>query len=93
MKEEKFPHTRNPFTGRDREWARGGGGELQSHGGECSNRGVGGKVEKFPHRGSVPTSTQQPERFVCLDWGWELRLRRWRSEPRERNGDGCVNTA
>ena len=28
----------------------GGGGKLQSHGGEGSNRGAGGKVERFLHR-------------------------------------------
>ena len=25
--------------------------------------------------------------------GWELRLWLWRSDPRERTGVGCVNTA
>ena len=41
------------------------GGKLQSHRGEHSNRGAEGKVERFPHRGSVLTSTHQPERLVC----------------------------
>ena len=45
---------------------------------------------------SVPTSTHQPERLVCspagVGGGWELRLR-LRSDPRERTGVGCVNTA
>ena len=72
-------------------------GKLQSHGGECSNRGAEGKEERFPHRGSVPSSTQQPERLVCspagAGGGWELRLRLRRSDPRERTGVGCVNTA
>ena len=75
----------------------GWGGKLRSHGGEHSNRGAEGKVERFLHRGSVPTRTHQPERLVCLhagvDGGWELRLRLWRSDPRERTGVGCVNTA
>ena len=75
----------------------GGGGKLRSHGGERSNRGAEGKVEGFPHRGSVPTSTHQPERLVCspagAGGGWELRLRLWRSDPRERTGVGCMNTA
>ena len=75
----------------------GGGGKLRSHGGECSNRGAEGKAERFPHRGSVPNSTHQPERLVCsparAGWGWELRLRLRRSDPRERTGVGCVNTA
>ena len=74
-----------------------GGGKLQSHGGEHSNRGAEGKVERFPHRISVPTSTHQPERLVCsparAGEDWELRLGLRRSDPRERTGVGCVNTA
>ena len=94
MKEEKFPHTRKPL-----HWWRWGvaGGKLQSQGGECINRGAEGKVERFLHRGSVPTSTHQPERLVCspagAGGGWELRLGLRRSDPRERTGVGCVNTA
>ena len=94
MKEEKFPHAREPFTSRNRGWV---GGKLQSHRGEHSNRGAEGKTERFPHRGSVPTSTHQPERLVCSLTGlgrvWELRLGLWRSDPRESTGVGCVNTA
>ena len=56
-----------------------------------------GKVGRFPHRGSVLTSTHQPERLVCspaeAGGGWELRLGLRRSDPRERTGVGCVNTA
>ena len=74
-----------------------GGGKLQSHGGERSNRGAESKAERFPHRGAVPTSTHQPERLVCsparAGGDWELRLRPWRSNPRERTGVSCVNTA
>ena len=74
----------------------GGGGKLRSHEGECSNRGAEGKVERFPHRGSVPTSTHQPERLVCSPAGaggvWELRLGLL-SDPRERTGVGGVSTA
>ena len=80
-------------------WAEtsgGRGGKLQSHGGERHNRSVGGKVERIPHRGSVQTSTHQPERLVCsptwMGRGWELRLR-LRADPRERTGVGSVNTA
>ena len=84
----------SPFTGGDGRWA---GGKLQSHGGEHSNRGAEGKVERFPHRESVPTSTHQPERLVCSPagegGGWELRLQLRRSDPWERPGVGCVNTA
>ena len=93
MKEEKFPLTRCPFTGGDRGWQ---GGKLQSHGGQRSNRGAEGKVERFLHRGSVPTSTHQHERLVCspagAGGGWELSLGlRW--DRRERTGVGGMNTA
>ena len=94
MKEEKFPHTRKPL-----HWRRWGvvGWKLRSHRGEHSHRGAEGKVERFPHRGRVPTSTHQPERLVCspagAGGGWELRLGLQRSDPRERTGVGCVNTA
>ena len=94
MKEEKFPHTRKPL-----HWQRRGvaKGKLRNHGGEHSNRGAEGKVERFPHTASVPTSTQQPERLVCsparVGGGWELRLWLQRSDPRERTGVGCMNTA
>ena len=81
--------------GRDCGWRRRG--ELQSHGGERSHRGAEGKVERFPHGGSVPTSTHQPERLVCfpagVGGGWELRLGLRRSDPRDRTGVGGVNTA
>ena len=90
MKEEMFPHTRKPL-----HWWRCG--LAGSHGGERSNRGAEGKAERFPHRGLVPTSTHQPERLVCspagAGGGWELRLGLRRSDPRERTGVGCVNTA
>ena len=74
----------------------GGVGKLQSHGGQRSHRGTEGKAERSPHRGSVPTSTHQPERLLCsparTGGGWDLRL--WlRSDPREKIGVGCVNTA
>ena len=94
MKEEKFPHSRKPL-----HWQRLGvaGEKLWSHRGEHSNRGAEGKVERFPHKGSVQTSTHQPERLVCsptgAGGGWELRLRLQRSDPRERTGVGYVNTA
>ena len=72
-------------------------GKFRSHRGECSNRGAEGKAERFPHRRLVLTSTQQPERLVCSPSGaggaWELRLRLQKSNPRERTGVGCVNTA
>ena len=94
MKEEMFPHTRKPLHWWRRGWVVG---KLRSHGGERSNRGVEGKAERLPHRGSVPTSTHQPERLVCsppgAGGGWELRLWLRRSDPRERTGVGGVKTA
>ena len=94
MKEEKFPHTRKPLHWSRRGWA---GGKLWSQRGGHSNRGAEGKVERFLHRGLVPTSTHQPERLVCSPagkgGGWELRLRLRRSDPRERTAVDCVNTA
>ena len=72
------------------------GGAASKHGGEHSHRGAEGKADRFPHRGPVLTSTHQPERLVCspagAGRGWELRLGLW-SDPRERTGVGCVNTA
>ena len=95
VKEERFPHTRKPLHGR-RLWGVEGE-KFWSHGGEHNNRGAEGKAEKFPHRGSVPTSTHQPERLACsptgMGGGWELRLQLHRSDPRERTGVGCMNTA
>ena len=72
-------------------------GKLRSHRGELSNRGEEGKAERFPHRGSVLTSTHQPERLLCsptrTSWGWELRFGLQKLDPRERTELGCVNTA
>ena len=93
MKEERFPHTRKPLYWRTW-WVDGG--KLRSHGGECSNRGAEGKVERFLNRGSVLTSTHQPERVVCSParegGGWELRRGLRRSDPRERTAVGCMKT-
>ena len=64
---------------------------------ESTATGAEGKAERLPHRGSVLTSTHQPERLVCspagMGRGWELRLGLRRSDPRERTGVGCMNTA
>ena len=93
VKEEKFPQTRKTLHW----WGQGvGGGKLRSHRREHSKRGAEGKAERFLHRGLVLTSTHQPERLVCsparAGRGWELRLGLW-SDPRERTGVGCMNTA
>ena len=66
VKEERFPHIRKDLRGRRLRVAEGG---LRSHGGERSHRGVEGKAERFPHGGSVPSSTHQPERLVCSPAG------------------------
>ena len=66
MKEERFPHTRSPFAGGDCGWWRE---KLRGHGGERGHRGAEGKAERFPHRGSAPSSTHQPERLVCSPAG------------------------
>ena len=66
MKEEKLPHTRKPLQWQKQET---GGGKLWSHGEERSHRGAEGKAERFPHRGSVPTSIHQPETLVCSPTG------------------------
>ena len=66
----------------------GWGGKLQSHGGECSNRGAEGKVERFPHRGSLPTITHRPERLVFSPaGGWGLGAEAQASEVRYQGED------
>ena len=94
MKEEKVPLTRKPL--HRRRWGVEGG-KLRSYGGEHSNRAAEGKTESFPHRGSVPTSTHQPETLVCsptgAGGGWEMRRGLRRSDPRERTGVHCVKIA
>ena len=67
MKEEKFPHTTKPLHWR--RWGVGREGQLQSHGGERSNRGAEGKAERVPQRGLVLTSTDQHERLLCSPEG------------------------
>ena len=90
-----FPYTRKPLSGW-RLWVaeRGSFGATE----ESAATGVRrAKRRDSQHRGSVPTSTHQPERLVCspagMGAGWELRLGLQRSDPRERTGVGGVNTA
>ena len=95
MKEEKFSHTRKPLHW----WRRGvvGGVEASEPQRRAQQQGCRGQSGEIPHRGWVPTSTHQPERLVCtpagVGGGWELRLRLRRSDPRERTGVNCMNTA
>ena len=59
---KSFQTLGRPFTGGDRGWV---GGKLWSHGEESSNRGAEGKAERFPKRGSLPTSNHQPKRLAA----------------------------
>ena len=58
---------------------------------ESAATGVQRAKQRDSHRGSVPTSTHQPERLVCspagAGGGWELRLRLRRSEVRSQGED------
>ena len=65
---KSFHTLESPFTGGNGGWA---GGKLRSHGGERSNWGAEGKAERFLHRGSVLTSTHQPERVSAHPPGQE----------------------
>ena len=93
MREEMFPHTRTPL-----HWRRWGvgTGEAADPQRRVQQQGCRRQGREIP-TGSVPTSTHQPERLVCspagVSGGWELRLGLQRSDPRERTGVGCVNTA
>ena len=44
-------------------------------------------------RGSFGATEESTATGVWAGEGWELRLRLRRSDPRERTGVGCVNTA
>ena len=66
MKEERFPHTRKPLHRRRLRVAEGGSFGATE---ESAAMGAEGKAERFPHRGSGPRSTHQPERLVCSPAG------------------------
>ena len=54
--------------GRDCRWLRGEASEPRRR---AQHRGAEGKAERFPHRGSVPTSTHQPKRGLSAHpLGW-----------------------
>ena len=59
---------------------------------EC--RGQSGEI---PAQKITADQHSQTERLVCspaeTGWDWEPRLQLRRSDPRERTGVGCVNTA
>ena len=94
MKEEKVPHTRMSLHWWG--WEEGGGESLEPRK-RAQQQGCRGQSGEIPTQRIVLTSTHQPERLVCSPagavWGWELRLRLRKSDPRERTGVGCVNTA
>ena len=91
MKDEKFPHTRKPL-----HWWRWGGwrGKASESWRRAQQQGCRGQSRKIP---AQKIAADQPERLVCstamMGGGWELRLGLWSSDPRERTGVGCVNTA
>ena len=81
----------SPFTDGDCGWQMGEASEPWTR---VQQQGCGGQSREIP---AQSTNTQQPERLVCspagTGGGWELRLGLQRSDPRERTGVGCMNTA
>ena len=67
MKKEKFPHTRKPLHWRSQGLA--GTGNFGATEESTATGGAKSKTERFLHRGSLPTSTHQPERLVCSPAG------------------------
>ena len=62
MKEEKFPHTRKPFTGGDRGWG-GGGGSFGAT--EEQQRGCRGQSGEIPAQ-RIGEDEHSPAREACL---------------------------
>ena len=96
MKEEKFTHTRKPLN-----WPRGrvAGGSFRT-----TEDSPATGVQKAKRRDSRTEDQCQPAltspRVLSADppaktgGSWELWLQLlWRSNPRERTGVGCMNTA
>ena len=93
MKEERFPHTRSPFAGRDCGWRRGEASEPRRR---AQQQGCGGQSGEIPAQ-RLGAEQHSPAQEACLltrrgGRGWELRLR-LRSDRRERPGVGGVNRA
>ena len=93
MKEERFPHTRSPFTGGDCGWRRGKASEPRRR---AQQQGCGGQSGETPAQ-RIGAEQHSPAREACL-----LTLRGGRGmgaealvsvDPRERTGVGGVNTA
>ena len=98
MKEEKFPGTRKPLHW----WKWGGEGVRESFGAMEESAATG--VQRAKQRYSRTEDWCQPALTsprglsahlpgLVGAGGWELRLRLRRSDPKERTGVGCVNTA
>ena len=95
MKEENFPHARKPLL-----WRRLGVAEGGSFGAVEESAATG--LQRAKRRDSRTEDRCQPALTsprglsahpLGAGWGWKLRLRLQRSDPRERTGVGCVNTA
>ena len=93
MKEERCPHTRSPFVGRDCGWRRGEASEPRRR---AQPQGCGGQSGEVPAQ-RLGAEQHSPAREACLlprrgRRGWELRLG-LRLDRRERTGAGGVSTA
>ena len=93
MKEERFPHTRSPFVGRDCRWQKGEASEPRRR---AQPQGCGGQSGENPAQ-RLGAEQHSPAREACLltrrgGRGWELRLG-LRSDRRERTGVDSVNRA
>ena len=77
----------------------GGGGKALEPWRRAQNQGCRGQSGEIPTQRISATSTHQPGSagLVCsspgVGGGWELRLGLQRSDPGEKTGVGCMNTA
>ena len=62
MKEERFPHTRNPFAGGDCRWQRGEASEPRRR---AQPQGCGGQSEEIPAQ-RLGADQHSPAREACL---------------------------
>ena len=94
MKEEKFPHTRKPF--QCQRWGVAGGSfRAMEESAATGGRGQSREIPAWRIAADQHSPAQEACLLTCRDSGgsWELRLGLQRSDPRERTGVGCVNTA
>ena len=90
MKEERFPHIRKPPHWR--EW--GVASEPRRRVQQQGRRGQSGEIPAQ----RISAEQHSPAREACLlprrgGWGLGAEARASKSDPRERTGIGCVNTA